>query len=152
MKLTEDMNGARFTVVQAAELANMHPAHFRRLCRRGVFARPKRNAKGRPYFDHELLTVVGRVLKTGVGASGEEVMFNRRRPKAYRGGVSRPQRAPRKPDPYLSDLATIFRQLGAGEKHLAPEVLDGLLRAAFGKGRPPLETAVAKLVSRIFGA
>ncbi len=152
MKLTEDMKGARFTVVQAAELANMHPAHFRRLCRRGVFPKPKRNAKGRPYFDYELLVRIALVLKTGVAANGDEIMFYRRKPKSNdrRRTSSRP--ASRKADPYLSDLATIFRKLGAPDKHLTPEALNSLLLAAFGKDRPPIETAVAKLSSRIFGA
>ena len=36
MRLTPDLEGARVTVARAAELAGMHPAHFRRLCRRRV--------------------------------------------------------------------------------------------------------------------
>jgi len=62
MELTEDLQGARIGVAQAAELANMHPSHFRRLVRSGVFPKPKRTAKSRPYFDYELLTRIAEVL------------------------------------------------------------------------------------------
>jgi len=142
MKLSDALRGARVTIVKAAELANMHPSHFRRLIRRGIFPKPKRTAKGQPYFDYDLLVCVSKVLRTGIGANGEEVTFYRRRKKTNQPIRSRRNEA----DPYLKDLASILTQLGYRTHEITPAKLRASLKAAFGEKSPPVEIAVPKLI------
>ncbi|NLX15227.1 MAG: hypothetical protein GXY44_16485, partial [Phycisphaerales bacterium] len=132
------------------ELVNMHPGHFRRLCRHGIFPKPKRTAKGRPYLDYELLTIIARVLKTGIGHNGEEIIFYRRKPKATKKSSIRS-----KPctlfDPYLDDLAKCLLQLGIPRTALSPKILNVALTAEFGPARPSLEQAIPRILRRING-
>ena len=107
MKVTEDLKGARLTIVLAAELVKMHPGHFRRLCQRGVFPQPKRTAKGRPYFDYELLSVIANVLKSGVGKNGEEIVFYRRR--ATNGVTKQSARRPEMPTASKPSVSSMRR-------------------------------------------
>jgi hypothetical protein len=150
MKLSDELKNARITVVGAAELASMHPAHFRRLVRRGVFPSPKRTAKGRPYFDYDMLVAVAGVLRSGVGQNGEEIVFYRRRTRT--GGtkrrVSHPQPAP-VVDAYLVDLAEGLKQVGVPEDLVKPERLQSALVEAFGQVRPDLATAIPVLAQRL---
>jgi len=142
MKLSDDLRGARVTIVKAAELANMHPSHFRRLIRRGILPKPKRTAKGRPYFDYDLLDCISKVLRAGIGANGEEVTFYRRRKKSKQPIHSRRNDA----DPYLKDLASILTQLGYRTHEITPTKLRASLKAALGEERPPVEIAVPQLI------
>ena len=150
MRLPDDLQGARVSMVKAAELAAMHPGHFRRLVRRGVFPQPKRTAKGRPYFDYEALTVIAGVLSSGVGQSGEEILFYRRKPKTGP-GKQRSRRSQPAPgaDAYLTDLIEGLRQVGVPEDSLRPERLQAALVAAFGQQRPDLATAIPVLAQRL---
>ena len=82
MKIPREYEDARLNLRRTAELLTMHEGHLRRLVRRGVFPKPKRTAKGLPYFDFELLTMIAGILQRGVGVSGEEVSFYRRKPQS----------------------------------------------------------------------
>ena len=152
MKVPDELKGARISVVGAAELANMHPAHFRRLIRREVFPPPKRTAKGRPYFDYDLLAGIAGILKSGVGQNGEEIVFYRRQPK-----TGAPRQCSRGPaahggqDGYLADLAEGLRQVGIPEELLTPAKLKAVLTAAFGRERPDLAVAIPDLAQRLMG-
>jgi hypothetical protein len=150
MRVTDDLKGARISVVGAAELANMHPAHFRRLIRRGVFPKPKRTAKGRPYFDYDLLTGIAGILKGGVGQNGEEIVFYRRQPKnrTTRGGPRRPAPAAAM-DGYLAGLAEGLRQVGIPEELLTPAKLQAAMTAAFGQERPDLAVVIPDIAQRL---
>ena len=152
MKLTEELKGTRLSVVRAAELANMHVAHFRRLVRRGVFPAPKRTAKGRPYFDYELLAAVAGILKGGVGKNGEEIIFYRRKPKtnATRQRSNRPGPV-MVADAYLKDLTEGLRQVGVPAVLLTASKLNAALAAEFGNDRPDLATAIPALAQRLLG-
>ena len=152
MKLMDELKGARLSITEAAELIHMHPAHFRRLCRRGVFPQPKRTAKGRPFFDYELLTVIASVLKSGVGLNAEEIVFYRRRSRS--GPRKRPVRSCELSggdDDYLANLAEGLRQVGIPEKSLTVEKLSAALTAIFGQERPELATAIPALAKRLMG-
>jgi len=144
VQLTADLKEARLSIVQAAELANMHPSHFRRLCRHGIFPRPNRTAKGRPYFDFELLVAIGNVLKSGIGVNQEEIVFYRRKPKATKKS-SRRSAHKTPPDPYLTDLAKGLQQFGVAKRDLTPEKLTAALIGVFGEERPDLRVAVPAL-------
>lgn len=143
MKVTPDLRGARLSVSQTAELAGMHPAHLRRLCRRGVFPRPRRSAKGRPYFDFDLLVAIAGVLKSQIGHNGEECTFYRRNRRSAR----QPQRP--RPDPYFAALAKALSQVGVPQDRLTKAKLAHRLEAAFGADRPDLPTAIAALAREL---
>ena len=143
MRLTPDLDGARVTVARAAELAGMHPTHFRRLCRRGVFPKPKRTAKGRPYFDYNLLAIIAQVIKTGLGLDGEEILFYRKTAKRPRPGNTQAM------TPYLSDIAAVLRQLGVPEKNLTASTLKRTLKQAFGSTWPDVFVAIPELNRRL---
>ena len=143
MRLTPNMQGMRVTVAHAAELAGMHPTHFRRLCRRGIFPRAKRTATNRPYFNFELLASIELVLKTGIGVNGEEIMFHRRHGK--RPATEKSQAM----TPYLRDIAAVLRQLGISEKKLTTATLTQTLKQAFGTKWPDLSIASPELNRRL---
>lgn len=148
MNLTPDLKDTRLTVSAAAELAGMHPAHFRRLVRQGVFPRPKQTAAGRPFFDHDLLVRIAEILRTGVGANGREVMFYRKAAAKTARNPVRPKSSPRRqsePDAYLSSLAAALRQLGFSNEELTPRTLIASLESAFGQERPELSAALPVL-------
>ena len=150
MELTEDLKGARIGVAQAAELAQMHPSHFRRLIRSGVFPKPKRTAKARPYFDYELLTRIAEILKSGIGENGEEVIFYRRKRKT-KTAKSKPRSTEPscKQDPYLKSLAEILRELGIPKKDLTPSKLNAAMAACFGTARPEMSVAVPQIARHL---
>jgi hypothetical protein len=148
MKVTPDLKEARLTVSAAAELAQMHPAHFRRLCRRGVFPKPRKTARGRPYFDFELLTKVAQVLKTGIGANGDEVCFYTKRHTAR---SRRQRRSHEQPDRYITDLTKGLSQIGVPKDQLTRTTLKTHLAQEFGTERPDLATAIAALARRLLG-
>ena len=152
MRVTEELKDARLSIVRAAELANMHVAHFRRLVRRGVFPSPKRTTKGRPYFDYELLVTVAGVLKSGIGKNNEEIIFYRRKPRT---NVTR--RGSRHPEPtmtangYLADLAEGLKQVGVPDDLLTPSKLKVALAMEFDHDHPDLATAIPALAQRLLG-
>jgi hypothetical protein len=147
MNLTDDLRGSRVTLTRAAELASMHPAHFRRLIRRGIFPKPKRTAKGRPYFDFDLLVRVAVILSSGIAENSEEVLFYRRHGRKQ---TIRHLRKPQPSDPYLKELAQCLRQVGASKEQLSPENLNAILVDAFGTKRPDLEEALPIFIQRLF--
>ena len=140
MDLTDDLRDARLTVAAAAELASMHPSHFRRRLADGTFPPPKRTAKGRPFYDYELLSQIAQVIRTGIGENGEEVTFYRRRRRAKAGRRRRARTSAA--DPYMDDLVACLLQLGFTKQNLAPEKLNAALAAEFGANRPKLEEAI----------
>jgi hypothetical protein len=151
MKLTDDLKDARLSVVRTAELVNMHPAHFRRLCRRGVFPKAKRTATGRPYFDYGLLAVIAKVLRTGVGNTGHDIMFYRRRPRSrVTTQLTRNHRPQTPPDPCIQELAGTLRQMGIPKNELHPENLNATLNAIFGKERPDLGVAIPAVARKLW--
>jgi hypothetical protein len=146
MNLSDDLKGSRVTLTRAAELASMHPAHFRRLIRRGIFPKPKRTAKGRPYFDYDLLARVAEILRSGIAENGQEIVFYRKGKKP----AVRHLRKPQSSDPYLKELTQCLRQMGASKEKLCPENLNAILVDAFGKKRPDLEEALPIFIQRLF--
>jgi len=149
VQLNEDLKGARIGVARAAELANMHPSHFRRLVRSGVFPKPKRTVKGRPYFDYELLTRIAEVLKSGIGENGVEVIFYRRKRKPPAAKPRTRGRVGKLASSYLKNLAEGLRQFGIQKNELTPAKLTVVLTACFGTDRPALSVAVPQIARRL---
>jgi hypothetical protein len=151
MKLTPELKASRLTVACAADLAGMHPTHFRRLCRRGIFPGPKRTQKGRPYFDYELLRIIADVLTSGVGENGEEICFYRRRRLKVGKQASALARHTAHPDGYVKLLAEGLRQLGIPKRDLSAAKLTSCLSALFGPERPDLALAIPAIAQRLLG-
>jgi DNA-binding transcriptional MerR regulator len=150
MNVTHDLKDARLTVSATAVLARMHPAHFRRLVRQGVFPKPRKTAGGRSYFNHELLVRIAEILKRGIGENGREVMFYRK--SASVPGSSRPRQRSRKrppPDAYLKSLTVALKQLGLSREDVNLEKVKAALAAEFGEARPDLHTAIPAICRRV---
>jgi hypothetical protein len=143
------MQGARLNIIRTAELLPMDAGHFRRLIRRGVFPPPKRNGKGKPYYDYDLLIEIAAVLKGGVGKNGEEVSFYCRKPKrlAHRAAAKREQ--PPAAEDYLNAVIEGCRQLGIPKADLDSSKITALLAAEFPNERPPLEQAIPTIARRL---
>jgi hypothetical protein len=152
-KIPADLDGARLNVSQTAELISMEAGHFRRLVRQGVFPAPKRTSKGMPYFDHELLCQIGNVLKSGVGLSGEEISFYRRKPKRGRQRAPRSrqdrQRVAKQPDAYVASVIEGCRQVGVSDDRLDASRVTVLLAAEFADDRPELQVAIPVIARRL---
>lgn len=149
MNIPADLDGARLNVSRTAELVGMNSGHFRRLVRKGVFPTPKRTSKGMPYFDHDLLVQVGRVLKSGIGVSGEEISFYRRKKKSAT--KARKQQARRKTlndDAYVDAIIEGCKQLGVDQGHLSPDEINAALQLEFGDSRPALDQAIPAIARR----
>ncbi len=150
MKIPAELDGARLNVARTAELVAMDPGHFCRLVRRGVFPAPKRTGKGMPFFDHELLCQIGQVLKSGVGLTGEEISFYRRKPKQRRQRPGRTrQRETQLIDPYLDSIIEGCRQVGIESDRLDPAAVTAALTAEFGQNRPELQEAIPAVARRL---
>lgn len=150
MNIKPDLKNVRLTVSAAAALAHMHPAHFRRLVRQGVFPKPKKTATGRPYFDHGLLVRIAEILKTGIGENGREVMFYRKSasvPESRR-SQARSRKKP-EPDNYISSLAEALKQLGISGENVSVKKLKAALTAEFRGARPDLHTAIPAICRRL---
>ncbi len=151
MRIPSELEGARLNMSRTAELIRMDTGHFRKLIKRGVFPEAKTTAKGMPFFDFELLCQIGQVLKSGVGLSGEEIAFYRRRPKHRRQQPQRSRRSEaRSSDSYLELVMEGCRQVGVGDDQLSQERITSILVAEFGDTRPALEQAIPVVARRLF--
>ena len=148
MNLSDDLKDARLNMKQTAELVGMHPAHLRRLVRDGTFPPPRYTAKGRPFFDYALLAEIDQVLRTGIGANGEEVMFYRRRSGEAK-NTKRSEAGSKKTDDYMKFLIAGLKQVGVPCDKLEEKVVGSALSAEFGQLRPDLKEALRPVARRL---
>lgn len=155
MKIGDELRGARLSIARTAELIAMDAGYLRKLVRRGIFPQPKRTSKGMPFYDYELLCKVGEVLKSGVGVSGEEVSFYRRKPKQSRPRSRQSpcgrQRVAREQDAYITSIIEGCRQVGVGDDLLNEARIKAVLTAEFGADRPDLERALPVVARKLLG-
>jgi len=151
IRIPPELEGARLNVTRTAELVQMNIGHFRRLIRRGILPSPKKTNKGMPYFEYNLICQIASVLKSGIGANGEEICFYRRKakPARQRGSRGRQQNGT---DEYVESLIEGCRQLGADEGRFTASAIKAALTAEFGDDRPPLNQAMPAVVRRLFDA
>ena len=149
MRIGPELNGARLTVVRTAELLPMDPGHFRRLVRRGVLPSPKRNAKGKPFYDYDLLVEIASVLKAGIGKNGEEVAFYRRKARHEHRRPNGKHDSKPAADEYITAIVEGCKQLGIADADLAPSKVAALLSAEYQGERPPLADAIAAVARRL---
>ena len=133
MKITRELEGARLNVTRTAELFHMDAGHLRRLSRRGVLPAPKRTAvKAMPFYDFELLTQIGEVLRTGVGLNAEEISFYRRKEKTPEKRKNRARESnQRSPDAFVESIIEGCKELGVGKDKLDVETVKQIMAAEF---------------------
>ncbi len=80
MSLQEKPTKAVISVVEMASMVGLSKSRFYALMEAGVFPRPVQNGK-RPAFDFDLQAQCLSIKKTGIGANGQPVLFNRKHKK-----------------------------------------------------------------------
>ena len=115
----------------------------------GFSLRLRGPAKIYPISDYPLLLKLAEVLKTGIGVSGEEICFYRRRTKKRqpRQPKSRQNRQPL--DEYLLSVIEGCKQLGIHQEKLDPETVSQILSDEFGDDRPKLREVLPVVARRI---
>jgi hypothetical protein len=150
VQIPPEFDGARVTVAKAAEVVCMSAGHLRRLVRRGVLPSPKRTAKGKPFYDYPLLCEIAAVLRKGVGISGEEICFYRRRKPDSKKVNGRCRQAPQEQqtkDAYVLSVTEGCRQLGVPEVN--PATVMAVLKELFVGDRPALEQSIPAVARRL---
>jgi hypothetical protein len=115
-----------------AEMCQLSRSRFYDLIDAGVFPRPALHpASGRPMYDHGLIQTCLEVRRTGVGANGLPVLFNRKPATA----PARPKRAPA-PAPDHADLIAALKGLGLAA---TPQAVGEALAALYPAGTAGLD-------------
>ncbi len=128
----------------------MDAGHLRRLSRRGVIPLPKRTAKAMPYYDFELLTQIGEVLRTGVGLNAEEVSFYRRKEKASKNRTKRAKgRAQPSPDAFVESVIEGCKELGIAKERLDVETVKKIIVDTCGKYGAELRRVIPVVARRV---
>ncbi len=150
MKVPKDLEGARLNVTRTAEFFSMNAGHLRRLSRRGVLPSPKRTAKGMPYYNFELLTQIGEVLRTGVGLNAEEVSFYRRKEKSPKNRRKRAKGSTQpSPDAFVESVIEGCKELGVGKHKLDVATVKKIIADEFGKDEAELRQVIPVVARRI---
>ena len=150
MKVPKELRGSRLNVTMTAELFHMNVGHFRRLSRRGVLPAPKRTTKQMPYYNFELLTQIGEVLRTGVGLNAEEVSFYRRKEKAPKKRKNKAQRSvPKSADSIVKSVIEGCKELGVGKDKLTVEAAKQIMAAEFNGEQPELKDVIPVVARRL---
>lgn len=148
MKISKELEGVRINVSRTAELAGMTVGHFRRLIRTGVFPSPKRTTKQMPYFDYPLLCAIAEILKTGIGASGEEISFHRRRLPQEKQRENRSV-VDKAGNGLVAAILDGCQQLGISIDGISPKRIEEILRQEFKEGTPELRAALPVVARRL---
>ena len=150
MKIPKELKGSRLNVTMTAELFCMNVGHLRRLSRRGVLPAPKRTAKQMPYYNFELLTQIGEVLRTGVGLNAEEVSFYRRKEKTPKKRKHEANRSsPQSADSLVKLVIEGCKELGVGKDKLTVEAVKQIMAAEFNGEKPELRDAIPIVARRL---
>ncbi len=150
MKISKELDGARLNITRTAELFHMDSGHLRRLSRRGVLPAPKRTEKAMPYYDFELLTQIGEVLRTGVGLNAEEISFYRRREKTPRKRKNRARGSNHESaDSFVQQIIEGCKELGVSKDKLNAEAVTQIVAAEFNGERPELKDVIPVVARRL---
>jgi len=150
MKISKELEGARLNITRTAEFFSMDAGHLRRLSRRGVLPLPKRTAKAMPYYDFELLTQIGEVLRTGIGLNAEEISFYRRKEKTTRKRKNRAKGSNmQSPDAFVQQVIEGCKELGVGKDKLDVEAVTQIVAAEFNGAQPELKDVIPVVARRL---
>jgi len=92
---------------------------------------------------------VAEVLKTGIGVSGEEICFYRRKSESRQPRRRKSREEKKVPDEYLLSVIAGCKELGITEDRLDPETVSQILSEEFGDERPNLREVLPVVARRI---
>lgn len=120
------------SVRRMAELCQLSRSRFYDLVDAGVFPKPVQHPSSkRPMFDRQLQDKCLEIRRTGIGANGIPVLFNRKPKKTdpAKPKAERPVR--REPDPEIEPLLEALKGLGLSP---APQVVTEAVAVLFPSG------------------
>ena len=125
---------------ELCEILGLSKSRFYELQKAGVFPEPIRNpSNNRPVFDQALVDQCAAIVQSRVGANGQPVSFNRKKPSSTRG---RKQASPTGQDKH-TDLIEALSSLGlATTSSQIEEALKSLPNRGSGLETPALVRAV----------
>ncbi|MBY0457451.1 MAG: hypothetical protein K2V38_08960 [Gemmataceae bacterium] len=129
---------AAISVSAMAALCQLSRSRFHTLVRAGVFPKAKQDG-GRPHYPHDLIQQCLDIRRTGIGADGKVVLFNRRPEKK----PARPATVP--PPAEYPELVESLKALGLP---VADAVVGSAVEAVFPDGAEGVEHG--ELVRRVF--
>jgi len=134
---------AAVSVSDMAALCQLSRSRFHSLVRDCVFPKPRQDGERRPYYPHDLIQKCLDIRRTGIGANGQVVLFNRRAappvPPANRAKPPAPATASH------PELVESLRSLGLA---VTVEVVGAAVEALFAGGTGGVEHG--ELVRRVF--
>lgn len=131
------------SVAEMSEMVGLSRSRFYSLMQSGIFPQPVRNEPcKRPVFTLELQQTCLDVRRTGIGANGQPVLFNRMRKATSR---LKPKQAQQPTVTDHADLAEALRSLG---QLASNDAIDAALRELFPDGWSAIEQP--ELVRRLF--
>lgn len=131
---------AAVSVSDMAAMCQLSRSRFHALVRDGVFPKPRQDGGRRPYYPHDLIQKCLDIRRTGIGANGQVVLFNRR--AASRPAAAKPAAPATASHP---ELVESLRSLGLA---VTGEVVGAAVEALFAGGTDGVEHG--ELVRRVF--
>jgi len=143
MSVHQSPNKVIISVAEMAEMLNLSRSRFYSLMQAGIFPQPVRNEScKRPVFTLELQQTCLDVRRTGIGANGQPVLFNRMKKGAV---PKKPGPTPQSATPDHADLVEALRSLGQAA---TSDAVDAALREIYPDGWSSVEQP--ELVRRLF--
>lgn len=141
MSASQESMEAVVSVRRMAELCQLSRSRFYDLIEAGVFPKPVLHPSSkRPMFDRDLQNKCLEIRRTGIGANGQPVLFNRKPRQPSR------QRTPASPkQDEHTDLVESLKGLGLNTTN---EIVASALAALFPQGHDKIDAA--DLVRKIF--
>lgn len=130
MSVSESSDKAAFAVSEVASLCGLSRSRFHALVQAGVFPRPTLHpSSNRPFYHREAVQICLEIRKTGIGLTGQSVLFNR---KPSKNGQPKPLRKPTvEPQSDHADLLDALRGLGLTT---TPQVVNDAVAAVYPNG------------------
>ena len=144
MSVPEESVEAVVSVRRMAELCQLSRSRFYDLIEAGVFPKPVPHpSTKRPMYDRSLQEKCLEIRRTGIGANGVPVLFNRRPRRSSPAKGRRTPASPKRED--HADLVESLKGLGL---HTTSEVVGSALATLFPQGHEGV--APADLVRKVF--
>jgi predicted DNA-binding transcriptional regulator AlpA len=138
----EGSERAAVSVSEMASLCQLSRSRFHTLVREGIFPPAVQPGEGkRPYYTQELIQQCLDIRRSGIGANGEVVLFNRRTTKK----ADRKRPAGQQPTPEHPELVESLRAL---KLHVTGEAVAAAVQAVFPGGVEGVEQV--EVVRKVF--
>lgn len=132
MNASEKATKAAVTVREMAELCQLSRSRFYDLVDAGVFPQPVQHPSSkRPMYDRQLQDKCLEIRRTGIGANGIPVLFNRKPKKTEPSKPKAERPARNEPDPAIEPLIDALKGLGLTP---APQLVTEAVTELFPSG------------------